>query len=125
LNCGNYTRAVPNIWSVESLWLLPSDLPASRLISRNVDMSLDLSNQSESILKVGKKGEIFTSADLRKRANIKEGGRVKASVVGNKLVIEAAPTIEEILKRPPAIVSTTKEFEKISEDIQKEEGVYG
>jgi bifunctional DNA-binding transcriptional regulator/antitoxin component of YhaV-PrlF toxin-antitoxin module len=37
-----------------------------------------MTSQSEVTLKVGKKGEIFTSAELRKRANIKEGGRVKA-----------------------------------------------
>lgn len=81
--------------------------------------------QSETTLKVGKKGEIFTSADLRKRANIREGGRVKADVVGNKLVIEAIPSIEELLKQPPMIRTTTRAIEKISEEIQREEGIYG
>jgi bifunctional DNA-binding transcriptional regulator/antitoxin component of YhaV-PrlF toxin-antitoxin module len=84
-----------------------------------------MTSQSESILKVGKKGEIFTNADLRKRANIKEGGRVKADVVGDKLIIEAIPSIEEILKQPPVMRTTTKKIEKISEEIQKEEGIYG
>ena len=84
-----------------------------------------MSSQSEVTLKVGKKGEIFTSADLRKRANIREGGRVKANVVGDKLIIEAIPSIEEILKRPPVMRTTTREIEKVSEETQKEEGVYG
>ncbi len=84
-----------------------------------------MSSQSEETLKVGKKGEIFTSAELRKRAKIKEGGKVKASVVDNKLIIEAVPSIEELLREPPAIRTTTKEIEKISEKIQKEEGIYG
>jgi bifunctional DNA-binding transcriptional regulator/antitoxin component of YhaV-PrlF toxin-antitoxin module len=84
-----------------------------------------MSSQSDVTLKVGKKGEIFTSADLRKRANIREGGRVKANVVGDKLIIEAIPSIEEILKRPPVMRTTTREIENVSEEIQKEEGVYG
>jgi bifunctional DNA-binding transcriptional regulator/antitoxin component of YhaV-PrlF toxin-antitoxin module len=82
-------------------------------------------SQSDITLKVGKKGEIFTNSDLRKRANIKEGGRVKANVVGNKLIIEAIPSIEELLRQPPVMRTTTKEVEKTSEEIQKEEGIYG
>lgn len=82
-------------------------------------------SQSDITLKVGKKGEIFTNSDLRKRANIKEGGKVKANVVGNKLIIEAIPSIEELLRQPPVMRTTTKEVEKTSEEIQKEEGIYG
>jgi bifunctional DNA-binding transcriptional regulator/antitoxin component of YhaV-PrlF toxin-antitoxin module len=84
-----------------------------------------MAQHSESTLKVGKKGEIFTSAELRKRISIKEGGKVKATVVGNKLVIEAVPSIEDILKMPPIIRTTTKETERVSEKIQKEQGIYG
>ena len=84
-----------------------------------------MTSWSEITLKVGKKGEIFTSADLRRRAKIKEGGKVKADVIGNKLIIEAIPSIEELLRRPPVIRTTTKEIESISEEIQKEEGIYG
>jgi bifunctional DNA-binding transcriptional regulator/antitoxin component of YhaV-PrlF toxin-antitoxin module len=84
-----------------------------------------MTSESEVTLKVGKKGEIFTNADLRKRANIREGGRVKAGVVGSKLIIEAIPSIEELLTRPPVIRTTTKEIEKIIVKIQKEEGIYG
>lgn len=84
-----------------------------------------MTSQSDTTLKVGKKGEIFTSADIRKRANIKEGGKVKANVVGNKLIIEAIPSIQELLRRPPVIRTTTREIEKTSEEMQKDEGIYG
>ena len=84
----------------------------------------EIGTMSETTLKVGKKGEIFTNADLRKRANIKEGGKVKARVVENRLIIESIPSIEELLKHPVAKM-TTKEAEKLSEQTQKEEGVYG
>lgn len=80
---------------------------------------------SETSLKVGKKGEIFTNYVLRKQANIKEGGRVKASVVDNKLIIQAIPSVEELVQRPPLLRTTTKAIEKASEEIQKEEGIYG
>ncbi|MDG6906851.1 MAG: AbrB/MazE/SpoVT family DNA-binding domain-containing protein [Nitrososphaerota archaeon] len=63
---------------------------------------------SEITLKVGKKGEIFTNSELRKRANIKEGGRVRASGVDNKLIIQAIPSIEELLQRPRSCVLRRK-----------------
>jgi bifunctional DNA-binding transcriptional regulator/antitoxin component of YhaV-PrlF toxin-antitoxin module len=88
-------------------------------------MFSDMAAKSEVTLKVGKKGEIFTNADLRKRAHIKEGGRVRAEVVDNKLIIEALPSIKELLGQPPAMRTTTKKIEKISETIQREEGIYG
>lgn len=88
--------------------------------------SVTLSDQvamSESTLKVGKKGEIFTNAELRRRAHIKEGGLVNARIVDDKLVIEAIPSIAELLKQP-LTKSTTKEMEELSEQFQKEEGIY-
>jgi len=80
---------------------------------------------SEITLKVGKKGEIFTNSDLGRRANIRKGGKVKANVVGNKLIIEAIPSIEELLKRKPRLKITTREFGQLSEEIQNEEKIYG
>ena len=79
---------------------------------------------SEMILKVGKKGEIFTSKELRNRAKIKEGGKVKATVVDNKLIIEPVPSIEDLLQNPILSI-TVKKAEKLSEEMQKEEGLYG
>jgi bifunctional DNA-binding transcriptional regulator/antitoxin component of YhaV-PrlF toxin-antitoxin module len=79
---------------------------------------------SETTLKVGKKGEIFTSADIRKRASIREGGKVRARVVKNKLIIESIPSIEELLTHPVTKM-TTKEAEELSEQAQKEAGVLG
>jgi len=84
-----------------------------------------MDSNSEVALKVGKKGEIFTTSEIRKRAHIKEGGRVKAEVVDNKLIIESIPSVKELLQRKPVIKMTTKEFERLSERIQKEEGIYG
>ncbi|MGI0079741.1 MAG: AbrB/MazE/SpoVT family DNA-binding domain-containing protein [Nitrososphaerales archaeon] len=80
---------------------------------------------SEITLKVGKRGEIFTTKELRKIANIKEGGKVKVKIIENKVIIEPVLSIESLLKRPPLISLTARAAEKLSERIQKEEGVYG
>lgn len=79
---------------------------------------------SEKVLKVGKRGEIFTSKELREGARIKEGGRVKAKVVGDKLVIESIPSIEELLNNPVVSLSARK-AERLSEEAQREEGIHG
>jgi bifunctional DNA-binding transcriptional regulator/antitoxin component of YhaV-PrlF toxin-antitoxin module len=78
---------------------------------------------SEEILKVGKKGEIFTNKELRIKAKIKEGGKVKATMINSKLVIEPIPSIEELLHKPVFTIGT--EAEGLSEEAQREEGIYG
>lgn len=75
-------------------------------------------------MKVGKKGEIFTDKELRKKANIKEGGRVRATVAEGKLIIEAAPSIEDLIRNPVVRIRVDK-AERLSEKAQKEEGIYG
>ncbi len=80
--------------------------------------------QSEVILKVGKKGEIYTSKEVRRKVGIKEGGKVKAIVEKGRLIIEPIPTIEEVIKKH-VIELSPEEAEKLSEEIQKEEEIYG
>jgi hypothetical protein len=45
-------------------------------------------------------------------------------VVDNKLIIEALPSIKELLRQPPVVQTTIRRIEKISETIQKEKGIY-
>ncbi|MFQ6124578.1 MAG: AbrB/MazE/SpoVT family DNA-binding domain-containing protein [Candidatus Heimdallarchaeota archaeon] len=79
---------------------------------------------SEMTLKVGKKGEIYTNKELRERVGIHKGGKVRAIVEGKKLVIEAIPSLEEMLRKPIARISV-EEAERLSEEAQKEENAYG
>jgi len=82
------------------------------------------SNISEFKLKVGKKGEIYTTAKLRKIINLKPGSTVIAKVVSEgKLLIEVTPTIEELLKRPKKVKLSIEEVEKLSVEAQKEVGI--
>jgi len=81
-------------------------------------------DMSEAVLKVGKKGEIYTSKELREKTGIRPGGLVKAIVEGRKLIIEPIPGIEDLVKE--AVVELTpEEAERLSEEAQGEEGVYG
>ena len=79
---------------------------------------------SEFILKVGKKGEIYTTKEIRKALGIKPGGSVRAIIKESKLIIEPLPTVEELIK-DEIVDLTPEEAEKISEEVQKEKGIYG
>ena len=79
------------------------------------------SNTSEFKLKVGKKGEIYTTAKLRKILNLKPGSTVIAKVVSEgKLLIEVTSTIEELLKKPKKVKLSVEEIENLSVEVQKE-----
>lgn len=75
-------------------------------------------------LVVGKRGEIFTSKQLRNRTKIKKGGKVRASIVDGRLVLESIPSIEELLRRP-VLVSESAKAESLSEEARREAGAYG
>jgi hypothetical protein len=79
---------------------------------------------SEEIGIVGKRGEIFTSKQLRDKMKIKKGGKVRASIVEGRLVLEPIPSIEELLRRP-VLVSESAKAELLSEEVQREAGAYG
>jgi len=79
---------------------------------------------SEVVLKVGKKGEIYTSKELREKTGIRPGGLVRAVVEGRKLIIEPIPSVEDIIKEV-VVELTPEEAEELSEEAQKEEGIYG
>ena len=79
---------------------------------------------SEVVLKVGKKGEIYTSKELREKTGIRPGGLVRAVVEGRKLIIEPIPSMEDIIKEV-VMELTPEEADELSEEAQKEEGIYG
>ena len=79
---------------------------------------------SENILRVGKKGEIYTNKKLREKTGIRPGGYVRAIIKDGKLVIEGLPSIEELLEET-FVELTPEEAEALSEKAQKEMGIYG
>ena len=79
---------------------------------------------SEVTLTVVTKEKIYTSDTLRKKVGMRKGGKVKARVSGDRLIIEPIPTLEELVKAPLVMIGAD-EVERLSEKVQKEEGVYG
>ncbi len=79
---------------------------------------------SETILTVGNRGEIYTSEPLRRRAGIRKKGKVKATVSKGRLIIEAVPSLEELVAAPVLTIGVG-EADRLSEEAQKEEGAYG
>jgi len=79
---------------------------------------------SEIVLKVGKKGEIYTTKEIREKTGIKEGSSVVAYIIDGMLIIEPIPDINEKIKRC-VIKLSPEEIERISEEAQIEEGIYG
>lgn len=56
---------------------------------------------SENIeLKVGKRGEIYTTHKIREKTGLIPGGRVIAKIEGNKLILQPKPTALTLLKKP-------------------------
>ena len=79
---------------------------------------------SEIILKVGKKGEIFTTKQLREKAKIRAGGKVRAAIKDDKVTIEVLPSIEDLLQSPILLLNAEK-AERLSEEAQRDEGIFG
>ncbi len=75
-------------------------------------------------MRVGKRGEIYTTAEVRKRIGLREGGKARAWIEGRRLIIEAIPSIEDAI-RARIVELTPEEAERLSEEIQRERGIYG
>ncbi len=70
------------------------------------------------IVRVGKKGEIYTSKKLRQETGIRPNTLARARVEDGKLVIEPLPTLEELLE-DTWITLTPEEAERASEKEQR------
>lgn len=80
-------------------------------------------SESEAIeVTVGKKGEIYTTQELRDRSGITPGGKVVAVVVDGKLVIEPKRDALSLLKMPRAGICpvTLKELREHREELAKD-----
>jgi len=75
-------------------------------------------------LKVGKRGEIYTTAELRNILKLKPNSTVLARIVDEgKVIIEVVPTLEELLKKPKKIKLSIEDVERLSIKAQKEVGL--
>ena len=76
------------------------------------------------VLRVGKRGEIYTTSDIRAEVGIREGGFVIAYVEEGKLVIKPLERVEERIRKR-VVRLTPEEVERLSEEAQREAGILG
>ena len=74
-------------------------------------------------LKVGRKGEVYTTKKLREVSGITPGSTVIVRAEPGKIVIEKIPSIEDAIK-DYTVKLTVEQAEKISEEIQREAGIW-
>ena len=56
--------------------------------------------ESQFILKVGSKGEIFPPKEIRTATGLEPGQKILLQVHGKRLIIQKIESVEEILNRP-------------------------
>ncbi len=75
------------------------------------------------VLRVGAKGEIYTTREIRERLGIREGGHVIAYVLGDMLIIKPLPSIEEKIRRVIIRIDPER-IEELSVEAQREISLY-
>ena len=69
--------------------------------------------------KVGSKGEIFPPKRLRDELGLQPHTKIRYEVKEGRLVVEAIPTLQEVLREPPAVETTMEEFGKFRKELSK------
>jgi len=72
-------------------------------------------------LKVGSRGEIFTTKEVRKLTGIKPSSEVIAIITKEGLLIKPRKSLKSFLKERKTILRiSVEDFERLSEEIQEE-----
>ncbi len=85
---------------------------------------MERSGTLQAVLRVGRRGEIYTTVEIRSALGLREGGLVRAYVVGGRLIIEPIESLEDRIRRSLVALSP-REAEELSEEAQKEAGLVG
>ena len=75
---------------------------------------------AEYILKVGRKGEIYTPKKLRLKIGLSPGNEIIAITIGNQLLLKKKKTIIELLEDEPIASVTEQELKNQSRLLEKE-----
>ena len=73
-------------------------------------------------LKIGKRGEIYTTREVREKAGIVPGGRAVARVEGDQLIIQPKPTALSLLTEPRVnrVPVSSEELSELRREIARE-----
>ncbi|MDD5616882.1 MAG: AbrB/MazE/SpoVT family DNA-binding domain-containing protein [Candidatus Methanoperedens sp.] len=83
-------------------------------------MLIGKNKMAEYILKVGKKGEIYTPKKLRLRIGISPGNEIIAITKGNQLLLKKKKTIIELLEDETIASVTEQEIKNERSLLEKE-----
>lgn len=83
-------------------------------------MLIGKNKMAEYILKVGKKGEIYTPKKLRLRIGISPGNEIIAITKGNQLLLKKKKTIIELLEDETIASVTEQELKNERRLLEKE-----
>jgi AbrB family looped-hinge helix DNA binding protein len=61
--------------------------------------------------RIGSKGELFTTKEIRKQLGLKPNSKVLLRIENGKLIVEPLPSLEQLLSEPPALQITQEENE--------------
>jgi len=73
-------------------------------------------------LKIGRRGEIYTTREVREKIGLVAGEKAIAGVEGDKLIIRPKPTALSLLEKPRVNIKpvTPEELSEIREEIAEE-----
>jgi bifunctional DNA-binding transcriptional regulator/antitoxin component of YhaV-PrlF toxin-antitoxin module len=77
-------------------------------------------NDEVSESRVGSRGELFTTKEMREKLGLRPGGKVLMNVEGGKLVVEPVLDLVELLAESPAVEITLAEDEEERRRISRE-----
>jgi AbrB family looped-hinge helix DNA binding protein len=61
--------------------------------------------------RVGSRGELFTTKEIREKLGLKPNTKVVLRVEDGRLVVEPIPSLEQLLAEPPQVEATAMEDE--------------
>ena len=70
--------------------------------------------------RVGKKGEIYTTKDVREISGLKAPSKVILIAKKGEIRVKTVPSIEELLREKPVLKISFEEAEEIIEKMQRE-----
>ena len=70
--------------------------------------------------RVGSKGELYTTKEIRDKLGLKPNTKILLRVLDGRLVVEPIPSLEQLLAEPPQVEITAEEDEAERRKLSRE-----
>jgi bifunctional DNA-binding transcriptional regulator/antitoxin component of YhaV-PrlF toxin-antitoxin module len=68
---------------------------------------------------VGSKGELFPPKAMREKLGLKPCTKVVYTLEAGRLIVEPVPTVAELLKEKPSVLTSMDEFQKERKELSR------